>query len=73
MIVLNQFIARHREDLWPTVSDAKPSTDLWPTRDGTYHSPSQFWPMHLVETGILLTITTLATTTAFWLLRRRTA
>lgn len=73
MIVLNQFIARHRENLWPTVSGGRPSTALWPTRDGTYHSPSQFWPIHLMETGILLTITALTTTTAFWLLRRRTA
>ncbi|MFK4099978.1 hypothetical protein ACI2L1_07835 [Streptomyces sp. NPDC019531] len=73
MIVLNRSIERHREDFWPTVGNAKPSADLWQTRGGTYHSPSQFWPMHLVETGIVLAAAALTTTTAFWLLRRRTA
>ncbi|MEU9170956.1 hypothetical protein AB0D34_24650 [Streptomyces sp. NPDC048420] len=73
MIVLNQYIERHREDFWPTVGNGWPPQDLWQTRAGTYHTPSQFWPMHLVETGIILTITALATTAAFRLLRRRTA
>ncbi|WP_328781827.1 hypothetical protein OHT68_25010 [Streptomyces canus] len=35
--------------------------------------PSHFWPLHLVETGVVLTVTALATTAAFRLLRRRTA
>ncbi|MGX1475723.1 UNVERIFIED_CONTAM: hypothetical protein RKD50_004531 [Streptomyces canus] len=35
--------------------------------------PSHCWPLHLVETGIVLTVTALATTAAFWVLRRRTA
>lgn len=39
----------------------------------TYHPQSHFWPMNLVETGILLTITALATAAAFLLLKRRTA
>lgn len=73
MVVLNQTIERYRENFWPTVGNGWPPQDLWQTRAGTYHSPSQFWPMHLVETGILLTITALATTAAFWLVRRRTA
>ena len=42
--------------------------DFWPRP-----SPSQFWPTHLMETGILLTLTALTTTTTFWLLHRRTA
>ncbi|MFJ8107599.1 hypothetical protein [Streptomyces sp. NPDC096132] len=38
----------------------------------TYHPESHYWPIHLVETGIVLTVAALATTAAFWLLRRRT-
>ncbi|MFJ4204992.1 hypothetical protein ACIP2Y_35910 [Streptomyces sviceus] len=34
---------------------------------------SDFWPAHLTETGLVLTITALATTAAFGLLRHRTA
>ncbi|TQE20482.1 ABC transporter permease [Streptomyces ipomoeae] len=37
------------------------------------HPPSHFWPLHLMATGVVLTVTALATATAFWLLRRRTA
>ncbi|MER6284824.1 hypothetical protein [Streptomyces sviceus] len=36
-------------------------------------SPSDFWPAHLTETGLVLTITALATTAAFGLLHHRTA
>jgi hypothetical protein len=39
----------------------------------TYHPRSHYWPLHLVETGIVLTVAALATAAAFWLLRRRTA
>lgn len=39
----------------------------------TFHPRSHFWPMHLVETGIVLAVAALATTTAFALVRRRTA
>lgn len=38
-----------------------------------YHPVSHFWPLHLVETGIVLAVATAATATAFRLLRRRTA
>ncbi|WP_406331140.1 hypothetical protein [Streptomyces sp. NBC_00203] len=43
-------------------------SDLW----ATYHPKSHFWPLQLVETGILLAVAALATAAAFWLLRRRT-
>lgn len=38
-----------------------------------YHPVSHFWPLHLVETGIVLAVATAATATAFRLLCRRTA
>ena len=50
---------------------------LWPTPPGTAplmheHPASHFWPLQLVETGIVLAVAALATTTAFLVLRRRT-
>ena len=38
-----------------------------------HHPASHFWPLQLMETGIVLTVAATATATAFWLLRRRTA
>ncbi|KUO20569.1 ABC transporter permease subunit [Streptomyces dysideae] len=38
----------------------------------TYHPQSHYWPLHLVETGIVLTVAAVATLIAFRLLRRRT-
>ncbi|ELP70788.1 ABC transporter permease subunit [Streptomyces turgidiscabies] len=37
-----------------------------------YHSAAHFWPLQLVETGIVLALVAAATAAAFWLLRRRT-
>ncbi|MFF6786699.1 ABC transporter permease [Streptomyces sp. NPDC012510] len=37
-----------------------------------YHPTSHFWPLHLVETGIVLAVTALLVLAAFRLLRRRT-
>ncbi|GEC09262.1 transporter [Streptomyces spinoverrucosus] len=37
-----------------------------------YHPSSHFWPLQLVETGIVLAVTALAVLAAFQLLRRRT-
>ncbi|MET7654392.1 hypothetical protein [Streptomyces sp. NPDC005486] len=39
----------------------------------TYHPEAHYWPIHLVETGIVLAVAALATTAAFLVLRRRTA
>ncbi|WP_314223825.1 hypothetical protein [Streptomyces zaehneri] len=39
----------------------------------TYHPESHFWPIQLVETGVVLAVAALATAAAFLLLRRRTA
>ncbi|MEV0483911.1 hypothetical protein AB0I69_25290 [Streptomyces sp. NPDC050508] len=38
-----------------------------------YHPSSQFWPLQLTETALILTVAALAVTAAFTLLRRRTA
>jgi hypothetical protein len=43
-------------------------TDFW----ATYHPESHFWPLQLVESGLLLAVAGLATAAAFALLRRRT-
>ncbi|WP_234441807.1 hypothetical protein [Streptomyces sp. WM6386] len=74
MIVLNRYVEKYREEYWPTVAgDGRelPAT-VWQMGDGTYHPQSHFWPLHLVETGIVLTVTALATAAAFLLLARRT-
>ncbi|OQR59985.1 hypothetical protein B6E66_32415 [Streptomyces maremycinicus] len=39
----------------------------------TYHPESHYWPLQLVETGVVLAVAALATAAAFVLLRRRTA
>ncbi|MFF3205199.1 hypothetical protein [Streptomyces sp. NPDC002962] len=39
----------------------------------TYHPESHYWPIQLVETGVVLSVAALATAAAFLLLRRRTA
>jgi hypothetical protein len=36
------------------------------------HPASGYWPLHLMVTGIVLTVAALATAAAFWTLRRRT-
>jgi hypothetical protein len=38
-----------------------------------YHPASHFWPLQLMETGIVLAVTALVLAAAFTLLRRRTA
>ncbi|MFF6999463.1 hypothetical protein ACFY93_31615 [Streptomyces sp. NPDC008313] len=44
-------------------------TDFW----ATYHPKSDFWPLQLTETAVVLGVAALATAAAFTLLRRRTA
>ncbi|MCX4906774.1 hypothetical protein [Streptomyces sp. NBC_00878] len=80
MYLLNHNLEEHREDLWPTVSPAptkgvEMSGDVWQLGDGTgrFHPQAHYWPMHLVETGIVLGVAAVATGAAFWVLRRRTA
>ncbi|MET7744730.1 hypothetical protein [Streptomyces sp. NPDC005385] len=44
-------------------------SDFW----ATYHPKSHFWPLQLVESGLLLAVAGAAAAAAFTLLRRRTA
>ncbi|MGX9890236.1 hypothetical protein [Streptomyces sp. NPDC002276] len=55
------------------------SPHLWPWKSTVtgghhrrYHPSSQFWPLQLTETALILTLAALATTAAFTLLGRRT-
>jgi hypothetical protein len=56
-------------------------SELWPMRTitGTVSGhdldalpASHFWPLHLMTTGVVLTVAAAATGAAYWLLRRRT-
>ncbi|MFD9331989.1 hypothetical protein [Streptomyces sp. NPDC060065] len=44
-------------------------SDLW----ATYHPPSHFWPLQLMESAILVTLTALVVFLTFRVLKRRTA
>jgi hypothetical protein len=74
MIVLNRYVEKHRPDLWPTVGSdgGEPPATAWQLGDGLYHPASHFWPLHLIETGIVLAVAALAVAAAFLLLRHRT-
>lgn len=74
MMVLNRYLEVHRDELWSAdTGDGRelPAT-VWQVGDGSFHPPSHFWPLHLIETGIVLTVAALATVAAFLLLRHRT-
>jgi len=77
MITVNQYLEGHREQFWPAATGASAaqseSNGGWRMANGTYHPPSHFWPMNLVESGILLTIAALTTAAAFLVLNRGTA
>ncbi|GAA2549148.1 MULTISPECIES: hypothetical protein [Streptomyces] len=86
MGLLNVVLERCRARLWPAETRTAPKPfelpdDAWRLEWGrtgtghyaTYHPASHFWPLHLVETGIVLAVAVLATAAAFAVLRRRTA
>ncbi|MFF4486806.1 hypothetical protein ACFY0F_09960 [Streptomyces sp. NPDC001544] len=86
MWLLGFVLERHRTDLWPAVTRTAPKRPHWPSgawqvdwgrnADGyfaVYQPESHYWPLHLVETGIVLTLAATATTAACTVLRRRTA
>ncbi|MGW2385179.1 hypothetical protein [Streptomyces sp. NPDC001658] len=79
-LVLHNVMTRFREDLWPTVTRTgggelprSAFTVAWSERFAAFHPRSHYWPLQFMETGLLLTVTAVATTAAFRLLRRRTA
>ncbi|MEV0977062.1 hypothetical protein [Streptomyces sp. NPDC049915] len=76
----------YRADLWPTrTRTATHPVDLpehaWELAGGrnadvyyvVFHPESHYWPLQLVECGIVLALAATATATSFTLLRRRTA
>ncbi|MEU6590806.1 hypothetical protein ABZ923_16555 [Streptomyces sp. NPDC046881] len=85
--LLHLVLAHVRPYLWPTLTRTEPhafelDNSAWEVERGrtaggghyaTYHPPSHFWPLHLMETGIMLAAAALATAAAFALVRRRTA
>ncbi|MEU6553183.1 hypothetical protein ABZ915_23300 [Streptomyces sp. NPDC046915] len=86
MWLVNFLLERYRADLWPAVTLTSPKRLVLPggawqvnrgrNADGhfaVYHPESHYWPLHLVETGIVLTLAAAATIAAYTVLRRRTA
>ncbi|WP_043494685.1 hypothetical protein [Streptomyces viridosporus] len=82
--LLGTVLERHRARLWP--AEALPAHEEFALPDsawrleavGTghptaYHPASHFWPLHLVETGLVLAVAVVAAVAAFAVLRRRTA
>ncbi|CAL9517928.1 hypothetical protein [Streptomyces sp. Tu 3180] len=86
MWLLGVVLERCRPHLWPAERlllrrESDPPHSAWllewsrtgTGRYATYHPASHFWPLHLVETGVVLAVAVLATASAFAVLRRRTA
>jgi hypothetical protein len=89
MWLIHFLLQSFRPDLWPTLTRTSPRRvhlphDAWRLRSGetgetgdgyyaTYHPRSHYWPLHLMETGIVLAVAVLAAIAAFTVLRRRTA
>jgi hypothetical protein len=87
MWLLNLVMGRYRDALWPTLTRTSAHRVELPYGDwqvgkgrtaaggyyATYHPESHFWPLHLVETGIVLAVTAVAVALSFGLVRRRTA
>ncbi|MEU5087520.1 hypothetical protein [Streptomyces sp. NPDC021356] len=86
MWLLHLLLEAARPHLWPAVTRTSPHPvalprDAYLLRAGgngeryvaTYHPQSHFWPLHLLETGIVLTVTAAVTAAAFTVLRRGTA
>ncbi|MFG2622528.1 hypothetical protein ACGFXC_33430 [Streptomyces sp. NPDC048507] len=65
-----------RPRLWPAAEGRPGGAGVWQTPAaadgaGRYHPESHFWPLHLVESAILLALAGAAVFAAFALLRRR--
>ncbi|WP_327360308.1 hypothetical protein [Streptomyces sp. NBC_01296] len=74
-------LALLRPHLWPTADSAASSAHPWDLSTATasgvtdvrYHPEAHFWPLQLVEGGIVLILAAAATGAAFAVLRRRHA
>ncbi|WP_327396169.1 hypothetical protein [Streptomyces phaeochromogenes] len=78
MYLVNHNLEKYRPKLWPAVPGDGSGSGTWPNDSwvldgGASHPESHYWPLQLVETGIVLAVALLATGAAFWVLRRRTA
>ena len=84
MWLLDFILVRCRADLWPALTRTSPHRfelpgSSWQVDAGrnaggyfaVYHPASHFWPLHLVETGVVLAVAALATAAAYAVLRRR--
>lgn len=86
MWLLGLLLETYRSDLWParTRTSAKPlqlPEHAWQVGGGrnadgyyvVFHPESHYWPLQLVECGIVLALAATAAATSFTVLRRRTA
>ncbi|MFJ9560267.1 hypothetical protein ACIRQQ_09520 [Streptomyces fuscichromogenes] len=85
MWLLNTVLTSYRFRLWPAVTRTGPHAfdipdDVALVNEGgdgrgrfaTYQPPSHFWPLHLTETAIVLSVAALAVLLSYHLLRLRT-
>ncbi|MEU9243870.1 hypothetical protein [Streptomyces sp. NPDC048385] len=85
MWLFSAVLTYYRPYLWPALTRTGPHAfDLpdgtWLVSEGsnshgrfaTYHPASHYWPLHLTETAIVLTVAVLATLLSFRLLKHRT-
>ncbi|SDL10619.1 hypothetical protein [Streptomyces indicus] len=72
MLLVLEGLHRMRDQLWPTDSTSMTLRGWWSAGGIDDHPAKHFWPLQLMETGIVLALTAALTATAFWLLRRRT-
>ncbi|WP_369223584.1 hypothetical protein AB5J52_22055 [Streptomyces sp. R39] len=85
MWLSNAVLTYYRWRLWPALTRTGPRAfdlpdHVWLVNEGenahgrfaTYQPPSHYWPLHLTETAIVLTVAALATLLSFRLLKHRT-
>ncbi|WP_327355138.1 hypothetical protein [Streptomyces sp. NBC_01304] len=73
MLLVYNAAERARDQLWPEEGALVDWGQWWSDGGLQGHPANHFWPLQLIESGLLLAIAAAATGTALWLLRRRTA